>query len=156
MDADDDGDIDLAEWLSFYKRFETAGVGMDEYMLMLEKEAPLTKYEILHKNAAAGHHLAKHATTQAIAMAKKVDTTAAKNKAKGMASNMGSSLGKMGGSMMNYGKKKLFASQDQKDNDQRDSTTTEEEEEEEGEIIKENLTKVKESELNLKNIRDWD
>ncbi len=71
---------------------------------------------------------------------------------------MGSSLGKMGGSMMNYGKKKLFVSQDQKDNDQRDSTTTEEEEEEEeeGEIIKENLTKVKESELNLKNIRDRD
>ena len=50
LDADDDGTIDLAEWLSFYKRFEKENVGMDEYMLMLEKEAPLTNYEILHKH----------------------------------------------------------------------------------------------------------
>jgi hypothetical protein len=50
LDADNDGSIDLAEWLSFYKRFEKENVGMDEYMLMLEKEAPLTNYEILHKH----------------------------------------------------------------------------------------------------------
>lgn len=50
LDADNDGSIDLAEWLSFYKRFEKENVGMDEYMLMLEKEAPLTNYEMLHKH----------------------------------------------------------------------------------------------------------
>ena len=80
-------------------------------------------------------------------MAKEVDITGAKNKAKGMASSIGSNLGKMGGGMMSYGKKKLFVQNNNDDDEnklkndepQKDTTTT---------------TEVK-KETEMKNIRDW-
>ena len=95
LDADNDGDINLAEWICFFKRFEKSGMGMDSYMLKLCDEAPDTNYEIARRHSAA-----------AGSMAKDIGSSMGSSMGK-VGGSLGSSMGKMGGSMLSYGKKKV-------------------------------------------------